>query len=157
MRIPIQKAMERQTDILFSNIQALVDIYPDYEAENGDWDYGAQLFHLVTSLDKWFIDPDGERGNVVEMLRRAHHRIPAADMASYFKDICERIREFIRSNPDWESSPGEMEWSHLELVMGQFRHAMHHVGYLHAYLRIKGVKPPEWIGLSQAGKHARSA
>jgi len=41
--------------------------------------------------------------------------------------------------------------------MGQFRHAMHHVGYLHAYLRFKGIKPPEWIGLSQAGKHARSA
>ncbi len=153
MKTPIQKAMERQTEIFLMNIQALVELYPRHAKDEGEGDFGSQLFLLVTSLDKWFINPEGERSGVVEMLRRAHRRIPPADMSTYFQDISKRIRDFAHNCNEWDSPPEGCEWSQLELAAGQFRYGMYHVGQLHAWLRAHGEEPPEIVGLIRFGKH----
>lgn len=150
MKTPIHDAIVRQTDVLLANVQVLVDIHRSNSSESSDWGFDEQLFHLATSLDKWFIDPGSERAKAVDSLRSHRKRLDPDEMSAYFAEVSDGIRRYLDGAPDWEGHPEGCAWSRLELVMAQDRHAMHHVGYLHAWLRERGCEAPTWKGLGKA-------
>lgn len=150
MKTPIHDAIVRQTDVLLANVQVLVDIHRSNSSESSDWGFDEQLFHLTTSLDKWFVDPGSERAKAVDALRSHRKRLDPDEMSAYFADVSDGIRRYLDGAPDWEGHPEGCAWSRLELVMAQDRHAMHHVGYLHAWLRERGCEAPTWKGLGKA-------
>lgn len=147
MRTSIDDSVARQTEILLANIRALLDLRPGLALRQEEWDFDAQLFHLLTSMDKWFESPTGERAAIVDDLRSARSRFSIDEANLYLRDLEGRIQAYLSSRPDWESHTHDAPWSRLELVLGQFRHAMHHVGYLHAWLKAHGILPPEFVGL----------
>lgn len=149
MKTAIHDAIVRQTDLLLANVQALVDICQFHAMERSDWGFEEQLFHLVTSLDKWFVDPGSERAKSVDALRAERRRLDSDEMSAYFAEVRGSIRRYLQGRLDWEEHPEGCAWSRLELVMAQERHAMHHVGYLHAWLKARGCPPPAWKGLDR--------
>lgn len=150
MKTPIHDAIVRQTDVLLASVQVLVDIQRPDSADPSDWGFDEQLFHLATSLDKWFVDPGSERAKAVDALRARRKRLDPDGMSAYFAEVDDGIRRYLDSRPDWEEHPEGCAWSRLELAMAQERHAMHHVGYLRAWLKQRGCEAPAWKGLGKA-------
>ena len=149
MKTPIHDAIVRQTDVLLANVQVMVDIRRPDPSDSSEWGVDEQLFHLATSLDKWFVDPGSERAKAVDALRARRKRLDPREMSAYFAEVSDGIRRHLDSRPDWEEHPNGCAWSRLELAMAQERHVMHHVGYLHAWLKQRGCEAPAWKGLGK--------
>jgi hypothetical protein len=68
---------------------------------------------------------------------------------TYFIDIRNRIENYLNtiSLQLLEEYIGKGKFTRPDLILIQFRHVMHHIGYLHNYLKNMTGKSPEYIGL----------
>jgi hypothetical protein len=57
----LMKTIIEQTQILFANIETTLDSIEDSQLYDTDicyWPLGEQIYHMLHSLDQWFINPN---------------------------------------------------------------------------------------------------
>jgi hypothetical protein len=139
-----------QTDILFENIEdtiAEINESQLYDKNICNWELGYQIFHFLHSLDKWFINPAEYKEQ--EFISVDKNNYSKNELLEYFAFIKMKIFNYLKElNTDsLESSPAGCQFNKLTLILGQYRHLMYHIGYLHACLKINTGEAPKYIGL----------
>jgi hypothetical protein len=154
--IPILLA---QTDLMLQNVAVtLGSIREEQLSTEGSWGWplGEQIFHLLHSLDQWFINPFAftepslamKGGGIPDA--QIGGRLSAEELMAYFTAIRNKIFQYF-SDLREERLPERPEgcpFTRLELILGQSRHLMYHIGLIHGCLRSATGKSPEYIGLS---------
>ncbi len=146
-----------QTGILFQNIdETLKGISENQLYDQGicDWPLAEQLYHLLHSLDNWFINPAEFRESPIAA-KKAKSRLTLSDLRQYRNAIEQKIDSYLETLSDGRLSeyPEGCRFNRLTLVLGQYRHLMYHIGLIHGCLRVHSAgNNPAYHGLGQTGK-----
>lgn len=134
----ITKLLKKQTEITLENLSAAVeqcDINNVTDGiENSRW-----LFHAIASLDRWFINP---------LVYEAPHGIDLSAaklfdtyggepvtrelLRDFMNKAAEKTLAYLEKLTDEElyEKPPRCEYTRIELILGQTRHIMCHVGII---------------------------
>lgn len=149
--------VRRQSEKLFRNIEFILDFSDDHLLQRPipRWPLWRQLFHLLHSLDQWFINPYAyveptEDANAIKSLDITIDTEPISleSLRDYYTSVKRKITEYlsaISSESLIENPPGS-PLSRLDLILGEFRHVMYHVGMIHGCLLIEYGRIPEYVG-----------
>ena len=163
--------IRRQSEQLFENIGYVLDYADDDLLSRAicRWPLWRQFYHLVHSMDQWFINPFDytERHADGEVIRAINTPIDMeplsrAELREYLAEVESKIRDYLVTLDDatlLEAPPG-CPVSRLDLILGQFRHVMYHVGMLHGCLVVETGDIPDYRGLGigdVAGRQPNSA
>ncbi|MCL2406276.1 MAG: hypothetical protein FWC92_12145, partial [Defluviitaleaceae bacterium] len=79
------------------------------------------------------------------------------DMQSYLKKIYTKtMRVFSNLTDENLGKPiingGSMEYTHMDVIIGQIRHIMYHVGYLNSFLKRENSPVSNWYAHNEGEK-----
>jgi uncharacterized damage-inducible protein DinB len=144
----LAQTVGRQIAILFANTDETIGALEEPQlAEEGSWGWpiGEQVYHLLHSLDQWLINP-------------YHYEEPPQQpqpsskqaLVDYSRMVQAKITDFLGTLDDQALSeyPKDCTFTRLELILGQHRHLMYHIGLIHGCLRSQTGHSPKFIGLS---------
>ena len=107
-----------------------------------DWPIWKQFYHTLHSLDEWFIDPvTFKEPSIHQPYFRTSDtgpgRLTKEQLLKYFGEIRSKIENYLAqlSVAQLEEPVGKGNLTRLDLILSQFRHVMHHVGYLHCAIK----------------------
>jgi uncharacterized damage-inducible protein DinB len=150
--------LEKQTAIILANIETTLDAVEEGRMDadgSRNWPIRDQFFHLLHSMDQWFINPYDYRdtfsvGTASLAVNAEERRISKKQLREYFAAVKGRIVGYLRSLDDSSlaGAPAGCPFTRIELILGQFRHAMYHVGLIHGCLRSETGHSPDYLGLS---------
>lgn len=145
------KELIYQSEILLRNIEdTLYGIEEKYYKDQSvfKWTIGEQLYHLLTSLDKWFINPSLPITERKEDLTFNNKEIEKEYLIEYFRKIKNKIECYLKNidDPELNEKPEGCAYTRLELIIAQCRHTMYHIGFIHACIRIKTGSAPKYVG-----------
>jgi hypothetical protein len=141
--------IEKQTAILFLNLDStLKGLSPEQLAAPGSWGWplDQQVCHLLRSLDQWFIDPFNY---TTARPGTPGPGLAAPELGRYYLEVKTKIASYLSELQDSqlaECPPGS-RFTRLELILGQYRHWMYHIGLIHGCLRSVNGHNPEYHGL----------
>ena len=148
----------KQTTILLANVEETVNALDDTRLDNeGSWGWplGEQVYHLFHSLDQWFINPyDYEEPAWISMDVSSSggertRKLSKSELLAYYTSIKTKIINYLGALDDQslKEYPKDCRFTRLDLILGQYRHLMYHIGLIHGCLRSETRKSPEFIGL----------
>jgi hypothetical protein len=145
-----------QTQVLYKNIEAIFDVLlePDLaDKDICDWPLGEQIYHLLHSIDQWFINPNGYEEPLLQASKdKTGKGWTKSELSEYYREIKTKVTVYLESlSPDLlKEKPEGCQFSRLALVLGQYRHFMYHIGLIHGCLRIHtGGTNPAYFGLGK--------
>lgn len=149
-------SIAQQTEVLFHNLRTVLKTY-DREAPLAGAPSWRYVYHTIHSCDKWFRNP-------ARFQEPAFH-VPGLDnpdapcdvvltdeqLTAYAEEVALRTRDYLESLEDsaLAEKPEGCEFTRLELVLGQFRHFMCHVGMLNMLTISLTGRYPAVAGLTQ--------
>jgi hypothetical protein len=150
--------IKKQTTILFDNIEVTMNALDTHQLEKvGSWEWpiGEQFFHLLHSLDQWFVNPyDYKEPSWGQSTSGSSNKISTNyysknELHFYFSSIREKINYYLEELDELllSEKPKNCNFTRFELVLGQYRHVMYHIGLIHGCIRADTGASPEYIGL----------
>ena len=155
---PFVADIVRQTEKLFENVGALLSVVDSdvLSHERFRWPLWRQIYHMLHSIDKWFINPSRYQDHRSDGLEIAALNAPTqivpldrATLIDYYDHINEKVMSYVRDlkSADLIVKPDDCRFSRLELILGQFRHVMYHIGFISECLQEIGAPLPRYYGL----------
>jgi len=152
------KIITEQTRILFENIQMTFNAISDDQMDKLIFDapLWKHIYHMLHSLDQWFINPniydnpsfheDGMNDYRIE----TQTRLSKDNLVTYFKDIEVKIYLFLENLNDncLIEIPENCSYTRLTLILAQYRHVMYHIEFITSTLHHTEEKWPKYIGIS---------
>ena len=142
----IIRQIKDQTEINFINIRDQIEV-AELEAVFDGVNGSRYIFHNLHSMDRFFINPmsyvyEGEKLfgipenlSVISAAREGYVEDTSIVMSrekllAYFEYVKSKIEKYFDELTDQEllQKPEGSEYTRLELILGQFRHQMWHVG-----------------------------
>ena len=151
----IVQTIQLQTKVLLDNIQTTLDYCDDSLMEKSfpTWPVWKQFYHLLHSLDEWFIDPVSFKEPSMHQpyFRTSDsgpEKLTRGQVGEYFKQVRARIESYLNSLTAslLLEHVGKGDLTRLDLILIQFRHVMHHIGYLHCAIKNETGESPKYIG-----------
>lgn len=151
----------KQTDIIFYNMSVALKTYDRNASVCGApaWRY---CFHAIHSCDKWLENPAAYREREEFGALPSNPDMPSeivlddAELLRYLGEVKKKTEAYIASLTDDMlcEKPDGCDFTRLELILGQFRHFMCHIGMLNGQTTERTGKFPVVIGLEgeQDGK-----
>jgi len=158
----VEIAME-QADRLFVNTEYIFD-YADDDllAEHMcKWPLWRQLYHMLHSMDQRFINPfdysDHRPDGFTIAALNAPIDMPAltkGELLPYYRQVKLRIQRYLSTLTvsSLQERPPRCRFSRFELLLGQFRHVMFHIGMIHGCILMRKGEIPNYVGLSDPVK-----
>jgi len=148
------RIIKEQTQTLYLNTDAILDALNEsdlYDKNICDWPLGDQIYHMLHSMNYWFINPSLYPEPDYSPTDKGTKKILTKnEIIEYCKSVKDKITKYLENlNSDsLAERPPNCQFSKLALILGQFRHFMYHVGLIHGCLRIhtKGTSP-QYFGL----------
>ena len=148
-----------QAKQVFRNIQSVFDYVDDDILSAGlcKWPLWRQLFHMLHSMDQWFISPfeyeDGwENGHQINALNTEIDMpaISRKELLSFFLRVEAKVEDYLTglTDSDLFETPTECRFTRFELILGQFRHINFHIGMIHGCILMKNGEIPDYFGIS---------
>lgn len=143
-----------QTGILFANLEETLNSIEENSLHDNnicDWPLGEQIYHLLHSMDQWYINPNEyEEPGIIVKHSELIKGLSKSELIEYFNLVKAKITGYIESlsTASLIDEPPDCQFTRLALILGQFRHFMYHIGLIHGCLRVytKG-ESPAFIGL----------
>ena len=162
----IIRQIKNQTEINFINIRDQIEV-AELEAVFDGVNGSRYIFHNLHSMDRFFINPvnyeyEGEKLfgisenlSVISTAREGYVEdtsivISREKLLAYFEYVKNKIEKYLDGLTAEEllQKPEGCEYTRFELILGQFRHQMWHVG-LSSAITFEGKKIwNEFTGLS---------
>ena len=162
----IIRQIKDQTEINFINIRDQIEV-AELEAVFDGVNGSRYIFHNLHSMDRFFINPvnyeyEGEKLfgisenlSVISTAREGYVEdtsivISREKLLAYFEYVKSKIEKYFDQLTGYQllQKPEGCEYTRLELILGQFRHQMWHVG-LSSAITFEGKKIwNEFTGLS---------
>lgn len=161
--------IKKQQDINFMNVKdqiLIADLALAVDAENNS----RYIFHYLHSLDRFFINSadyvyEGERLfgipehlSVVDSKRDGYEKdssivISRDKLLDYYEYVKNKITDYfnILTAADLLQKPQGSEYTRLEIILGQFRHLMWHVGFSSAVALVSNKEWDTYKGLNAFG------
>ncbi len=146
--------IREQTEILYANLEVILKTVKESELHDQnicDWPLGEQVYHLLHSLDQWFINPTQYVESPLALQKsEANAKLSSTDLVEYYNSVKTKISKYLESLDVGSLSqrPTDCRFSRLALILGQYRHFMYHIGLIHGCLRMHtGGNSPEYFGL----------
>jgi len=155
-------SVRNQTRQIFQNIEILLEVIPanEFDTVKGGFRTWKHFYHLIHSLDKYFIDPS----NYIEpefhkkilniIYLEDENKLTKSEIEKYYENVKRNIQKYLN---DLNEKTLEnkiifngMELTKMELILAQLRHIFYHIGYLHCCIKIEKGETPEYIGLYKA-------
>lgn len=157
--------IKTQTEILFLNISDQLDT-ANLEYEYNNLNNSRYIFHYLHSLDKFFIDPTKyvydetkalgipENLSVIAEKKAGYEVaegfvIPREKLHMYFESIKRKIYCYLNEMDDIKllEKPENYSYTRFELILGQYRHVMWHVGLSSAITFLADGHGTKYTGL----------
>jgi hypothetical protein len=145
-----------QTQFLYRNIEAIFETLKETDLTDKnicDWPLGEQIYHLLHSLDQWFINPNRyEEPSSFSSKDKIGKNRTKNELMEYYQGIKTKITNYLENlSPELlKEKPDGCQFPRLALVLGQYRHFMYHIGLIHGCLRIHtGGTNPAYFGLGK--------
>lgn len=138
--------IKNQQEINFKNIKDQI-LFADLNVVFDEVNNSRYIFHYLHSLDRFFINPidyvyEGEKFfgipedlSVIDPKRAGYEKdtsivIPRQQLLDYLEYVKNKINAYFENlnSDELLEKPEGCEYSRLELILGQFRHIMWHVG-----------------------------
>lgn len=144
---------------LFENTQFVFDYVDDALLAKtlSKWPLWRQLFHMLHSMDQWFINPfkyvdPREDGFLITALNTEVHMAPMTkrELTDYYLDVNTKVQAYLSSLSDEElaAKPEDSKLTRLDLILGQFIHIMYHIGMIHGCILMERGEIPEYSSMS---------
>ena len=121
------------------------------------WPLWRQLYHMLHSMDQWFINPFDYRdhrpdGFTIAALNAEIEMAPLrkTELTEYYDSIRAKVKAHL-SNLTVESLteyPPDCKFTRFDLLLGQFRHIMFHIGMIRGCMLMERDEIPNYMGLS---------
>jgi hypothetical protein len=148
----IKSTLIAQTEILFLNIDETLKSIEEPQLNDNkicDWPMGEQIYHMLSSLDQWFVNPYNYQKSSLD-LKKNKAGLSRSDLVEYSVTIKNKILQYLEniSIDSLSEYPQDCKFNRLTLILGQFRHLMYHIGLIHGCLRTyTGGTNPAYHGL----------
>ena len=149
----LTRIIDAQTQVLFVNLEDTLGAITEgqlYDASICDWPLGEQVYHLLHSLDQWFINPYDYEEPPAAKRKAEAGKLSRDELFTFYRYIKAKIAIYLKKLDDEmlaEKPPG-CPHTRLALVLGQHRHFMYHIGLIHGCLRVhSGGQNPPYTGL----------
>lgn len=144
-----------QTEVLLTNAAICLNTC-DLQAKVYEMPLWKHAYHMLHSLDRWFINPERyiEPPFHVENLNSldipSETVLSKAQLDGYLETASAKIRGYLAGLSDGQLSekPEGCEFTRLSLILGQFRHLYAHLGIINGATIEATGKWPRVIGLS---------
>ncbi len=150
--------INKQNQVLVRNLESLlegVDEEKLYQPGSWGWPLGEQLYHMLHSMDKWYISPETytEPYSVLGIRppeSGAKPHLTKPELQAYWNLVKAKVNRYTETLTDevLSSCPEKCQFTRLELILGQYRHFMYHIGLAHGFIRSETGHNPEYIGLN---------
>ena len=158
MEEKLLQSLRIQSGILFDNIKFTIDkINEDWYANNTfRWRPWKQLYHMLHSIDQWFINPyvykhpDFHTPGMNSLKDSPEDKkISKQELYTYFVSVRKKMISYLDTLTleSLTKKPEKCPFTRLDLILGQFRHSMYHLGFLHSCLSSDNKELPEYKGL----------
>lgn len=149
-----------QSKQLFKNTEYVLD-YIDGKllTENiCKWPLWRQLYHMLHSMDQWFLNPfryqdEREDGHEIAALNTEIERAPLSktELRDYYRQTKDKITAYLGDLKETALTecPEGSRFTRLDLILGQFRHIMFHIGMIHGCILMRNGEIPDYVGLSE--------
>ena len=88
-------------------------------------------------------------GNLADLLKDEHSDVDRETALSYLTatfDFCNKaVASMTPAKLDAVVGPGARKMTGFEWLWAYFTHTAHHRGQVEVYLRVKGIKPPDYV------------
>ena len=166
MELNIVDNIIAQSGQLFKNIEYLFDYIDDalLKKQICKWPLWRQIYHMLHSMDQWFINPyrysdSRSDGYKIAALNTelASLSLNKEQLHEYYLQIKEKTWNYLRNlrGSDLSTCPEESNFTKLELILGQFRHVMFHIGMIHGCILMEKDEIPGYVGLSDPIRPAK--
>jgi len=144
---------------VLSSIENLFSYIPEnlYNKKINGYLIWKQLYHLLNSLERNFIDPnnyeypDFHEDKLNSLDYKSEKKLNKKTLYNYFISIKEKILNYLDDLDDKKLLEiikfREMELTRLDFILSQFTHVMWHSGYLYSCMKIETNELPEYPGL----------
>lgn len=152
-------SLRNQTQQIFQNIELVFEDLDSslFSKKSGGFFIWKQMYHMIHSLDKHFIDPSSfqeppiqEKNLDVIYLDRGKE-LSRETIFDYYRDVSKKIKAYLSSLNDQSLEEtvtvNNSNYTRLELIIAQLRHVFYHIGYLHCCIKNEKGRTPEYIGL----------
>lgn len=143
----IVKIINEQTNVLFENMYEQIN-RADLSCLIDNVNNSRFLFHMIHSMDKYFINPYDydysevydiigidENYSIISESREGYiadesYVIPREKLEEYMDHVKEKISKYLSGLSDEELSekPENCPYTRLQMILAQFRHSMFHCG-----------------------------
>ncbi|MBN1698013.1 MAG: DinB family protein [Spirochaetales bacterium] len=154
--------IKKQVVILLKNIDELFSSLDDGMLDNaaGRWPLWRQLYHMLHSMDQWFVNPYrytdhmGGGADVAGLVEETAIKLSKNELSDYYSDIRVKIEDYLNGLDAamLKEKPGGCPFTRFELVLGQTRHIMYHIGLIHGIMLVSWNVLPGYHGLSGSVK-----
>lgn len=151
--------IKNQTEILFQNLKNCIEAANLSQTVDSipNWRY---IYHTLHSLDKWYInpteytEPDNFEQGTASFDKPCGNVLSKEQLNGYADKVFAKIRSYLDEMSDHKlvEKPLQCQYTRLELILGQFRHVMCHVGIIMGAALVSGDNCPEYIGLDRKYK-----
>ena len=146
--------IKKQTEILLRNVRNAL-LTADLEQRADGIPNSRYLYHAIHSLDKWFInpydytEPTGFPEGFDKLDEEFEITVSRGQLEEYFDIVSHKIMDYLTeiTAEMLAEKPPDCKYTRLELILGQFRHAMCHVGIVMGMAMAEGKDCPQYVGV----------
>jgi hypothetical protein len=157
MEIEIIKNQSRQ---LFQNTEFIFEYVDDrlLAKKICNWPLRRQMYHMFHSMDQWFINPfkyKDHRPDGFDIAGMNTHlemnALKKDELLEYYLKTKAKVQGYLSSLDSAEliEYPEGCKFTKLDLILGQFRHIMFHIGMIHGCILMENSEIPNYVGLER--------
>ncbi len=151
--------IEAQTMRALWEVKNIIDCVPEqlWEKEYSDMPCWKHIYHMLHSLDLWFINPRDKHfkepliheKNLNNLDIISTKRLTRKELNQYFADIEVKIKDYIYQLKDEAliEKPLDCEYDRFTLILAQYRHLHCHMGMIMGFIILDSGLWPRVLGL----------
>ncbi len=149
--------LKRQFEPSWVMLEKTIDAWPDELWATADlneppaWQV---LVHILTGMEYWmqpepgkYTAPKFDKGVNTNLGEPSEEVLTKKELKEYFNKVRKSIDAYFAQLSEQllqEASVAYDQWTNLDVIIENIRHAQHHLGQLNARLKTTGHLPVEW-------------
>ena len=158
MENSLKQILKEQSLILFQNINATLEHIDDrwLTTTGFKWLPWKQLYHVIHSLDQWFINPyvythpEFHTPGLNSLADTNYDKhLSKEELQTYYEKVRQKVTTYLDSIDVTSliEKPDNCQFTRFALILGQIRHTSYHIGFLHCCMYRDYEKLPVFKGL----------
>lgn len=154
MKQSLVNEIATQTETFFHNVKTCL-LTCDVQAELCGMPIWKHAYHMLHSIDQWFInpaqynEPPFHEDGLNSLNIASDKSLSQSELLSYLQAIQAKVMDFLAnlSDESLSETPPNCPHTRLSLILGSFRHTYSHLGNINAATMLATGKWPRIVGM----------